>query len=149
MLRRDFAEHGFTDSCAGCYAAGCNLQAKHHTEACRDRTMEELRRTEDGQRRIKEAVDRMFGHCDRQGRAEAQAPRERRRSADRGRTIGLLRLGRRLRRGGLGDLDGPDFGQDEWTSLLREWHALATDRRAPQAPDLDRGIWLVKGARSS
>ena len=50
---------------------------------------------------------------------------------------------------GLGDLDGPDFGQDEWTSLLREWHALATDRRAPQAPDLDRGIWLVKGARSS
>ena len=60
--RTDLEQHGFTDSCPGCEASQKNGTPRGHTERCRNRLMEALRGTDDGRKRINEAVDRIVDH---------------------------------------------------------------------------------------
>ena len=60
--RKDLDEYGYTDGCAGCQATRAGLPRRLHSEACRNRLMEALRETPEGQRRIGEAINRIFDH---------------------------------------------------------------------------------------
>ena len=61
MLRQtDFTKFGFTAGCAGCEWLTHKVgHSRNHTEACRDRIMEELNATEEGRLRIKKTKDRI------------------------------------------------------------------------------------------
>ena len=60
--RKDLDEYGFSVGCQGCDASKAGTAPRAHTEACRERLMEALRNTDDGKKRIGEAISRIFEH---------------------------------------------------------------------------------------
>ena len=67
ITKADVEEHGYTGACGGCEAARSGISHQGHTEACRNRLIEALRSTESVQKRIDEAVERLFEHIGKSG----------------------------------------------------------------------------------
>jgi hypothetical protein len=74
LLRKDLETHGFTEGCPGCDAqvnpkrsVDGRLVTRTHSDECRGRLLEAIRKTPEGSRRIDEAVERMFDHVGKQG----------------------------------------------------------------------------------
>ena len=63
----DLEQHGYTEGCAGCNASKIGRTPRGHSELCRNRLMEALRGTDAGQKRIGEAVERLFDHIAKAG----------------------------------------------------------------------------------
>ena len=59
IKKTDVETYGKTPGCPGCESMGRGGKAKNHTETCRNRLEEEMKKTEQGQERIKEAEKRM------------------------------------------------------------------------------------------
>ena len=74
IRKADFEKMGYTKGCEGCRHTQAGMKGTHrgHSEECRKRIEEELRKTPEGKRRIEEAQDRFTAHEERQMEAEQQ-----------------------------------------------------------------------------
>ena len=79
ISRQDLVEHGYTAGCPGCTAqrdghAHCGGAHRPHSELYRNRLIEALHGTEEGRKRIGDAINRIYDHVGRLGPDDA--PRE-------------------------------------------------------------------------
>ena len=58
IKKGDDAKHGYSTGCRGCDAVANGWKARSHTKACSGRMIEELGKTDEGNRRLQEAEDR-------------------------------------------------------------------------------------------
>ena len=59
LKKYHFEEHGYTDGCEGCARSVAVMEAKPHTEECRRRMYEAMRKTEKGRKWLEKADDRI------------------------------------------------------------------------------------------
>ena len=73
LLRTDFAEHGFTPGCPGCHVIMYELPGEaHHSTACRTRMEPLLMQSDEGQRRLARAAERVSRYCTAVGEHHAK-----------------------------------------------------------------------------
>ena len=71
--KADLQEHGFSEGCPGCEASKQGRTPRGHSEPCRVRLLEALRGSETGQKRIGEAIERLFEHVANAGPRDTPA----------------------------------------------------------------------------
>ena len=59
LKRFHFDGHGYTDDCEGCSRLSAEMTARPHTEVCRKRMYEAMRKTEDGRKWMERADDKI------------------------------------------------------------------------------------------
>ena len=58
ISRSDVVKYGGTTGCPGCRAVAACMKARNHTETCRARIMEEMRKDIEGKKKVEEAAKR-------------------------------------------------------------------------------------------
>ena len=60
MMKRHFEKHGYTEGCDGCARLAAGMTKKSvHSDKCRNRMYEELKKTEEGRKWMEEAETRI------------------------------------------------------------------------------------------
>ena len=65
MKKFHFEEHGYTAECDGCTRLGVGMAARPHTEECRKRIYEAMRKTEEGRQWMGRADDNIDDYMER------------------------------------------------------------------------------------
>ena len=55
LSKEDFRNFGFTEGCDGCSRLAAGMASRPHTNKCRGRMKEEMKKTPEGRRRLEEA----------------------------------------------------------------------------------------------
>lgn len=59
VIKRRYKEHGYTEGCEGCARLSAGMKPRPHSNACRERVYKELKKTEEGKRRMEESEARI------------------------------------------------------------------------------------------
>ena len=54
LKKEDVEEHGYTENCEGCSRLSAGMKGRQHTEACRKRMYQEMQKTNEGRKWLKE-----------------------------------------------------------------------------------------------